>query len=723
MQKRFGDSLSPVVKYWIFLCGIIIVIFTVIMGSFAASYYNLPPEDQLIAKSLFSKLAAFPFVGSIILVVLICSLISLLFQKYIIPVLKMAEQTRLITSANRAHRITTEGARELQILAEVINESADAFQQLQEDVDERVHQANYALKQERNRFAALMSELPYGVVVCSLDGAILLYNQIAREMLQADARSESADSATLGLGRSIFDLLDREPVLHALDIMNHTYANEQIRPLHGLMTKLCRERFIRVNMAPVTSLEQETEQISGFILSLEDISSEIDANNERDRKLQGMIDSVQNSLGQIHQGIDTICSMPGSDSSICNDHRQTILQVSTELEQHLAMARKFYSEHHKAYGIRENVRADTLLAILARNLADRFEVELRIGSLPPNLWLKIDSYAVVQAITTLVGKLKAEHSIRSLSADMISGEQFVDLVLGWPNRTVPFEALSDWMESPLFIENGGLADTPQTIASRHSGQIHCEEEASGHCRRLSFSLPWGLTEQAPQAQQPAGARPISYEFDLFHQPGQDTLGQMPLRQLNYVIFDTETTGLNPSDGDEIIQIGAVRVIKNRLLRNETFDQLVDPQRSVPQASTKVHGIRPEHLTGQPHIGQVLPAFHRFVKGSVLVAHNAAFDMRFLQLKENVTEIRFDNPVLDTLLLSSVVHPHQEGHSLDAIAERFGIEIVARHSAIGDALLTAEVLLRLIPLLEAQGIQTLDDALQASLASPFNKVSY
>ena len=188
-------------------------------------------------------------------------------------------------------------------------------------------------------------------------------------------------------------------------------------------------------------------------------------------------------------------------------------------------------------------------------------------------------------------------------------------------------------------------------------------------------------------------------------------------------FDTETTGLNPSEGDEIIQLGAVRIVNGRLLHNECIDQLVNPQRPVPKSSVEVHGIDPELLPSQPLISEVLGGFHRFVSDAVLVAHNAAFDMRFLQLKENITGLRFENPVLDTLLLSSVVHPHQESHSLDAIAERFNITIVGRHTALGDAMVTAEILLKLIPLLEAQGVYTLDDALQASLKSPFTRIKY
>ncbi|MEE4253211.1 MAG: 3'-5' exonuclease, partial [Desulfuromusa sp.] len=195
------------------------------------------------------------------------------------------------------------------------------------------------------------------------------------------------------------------------------------------------------------------------------------------------------------------------------------------------------------------------------------------------------------------------------------------------------------------------------------------------------------------------------------------------RKLTYVVFDTETTGLNPSRGDEIIQLGAIRMINGQLLYHEIIDQLVDPKRFVPQESVAIHGIQPSLLLGQPTIDKVLPHFQTFVENSVLVAHNAAFDMRFLQLQEEKTGIVFDNPVLDTLLLSSVVHPNQDSHSLDKLAERLNVTIVGRHTALGDAIVTGEILIKLIPLLEAQGIYTLADALTATSQSPFAKVSY
>jgi len=160
-----------------------------------------------------------------------------------------------------------------------------------------------------------------------------------------------------------------------------------------------------------------------------------------------------------------------------------------------------------------------------------------------------------------------------------------------------------------------------------------------------------------------------------------------------------------------------------VLRQECFEQLVDPGRSIPAAGIPIHGITPEMIVGQPGIGQVLPAFHAFASDTVLVAHNAAFDMRFLQMKEAATGVRFEQPVLDTLLLSAAASPQQASHDLEAIAARLGIPVLGRHTGLGDALLTAEIFLRLIPLLAAQGIHTLDQAREAAQRTWYARLRY
>jgi len=238
-------------------------------------------------------------------------------------------------------------------------------------------------------------------------------------------------------------------------------------------------------------------------------------------------------------------------------------------------------------------------------------------------------------------------------------------------------------------------------------------------------MPLSRPEESGWAAASAGeSRPEYYDFDLFSQPGQTPeLDGRPLASLSYTVFDTETTGLRPSEGDEIVSIGAVRVVNGRLLEHEVFEQLVDPRRPMSPDAVRVTGIENRLLEGQPTIDRVLPAFHAFCEDTVLVAHNAAFDMRFLRLKEEGAGVRFTQPVLDTLLLSAVLHPDLEAHGLEAIADRMGVNPMGRHTALGDAIMTAEIFLRMIPLLQHQGIRTLGEAREASQRTYFARIDY
>ncbi len=266
------------------------------------------------------------------------------------------------------------------------------------------------------------------------------------------------------------------------------------------------------------------------------------------------------------------------------------------------------------------------------------------------------------------------------------------------------------------------------IMEHHDAQICCigrREDQNRSALRLFLPL-----SREPGAVEPGisgvvpDSRPEFYDFDFFNQPGQTPeLDGQPLKSLTYTVFDTETTGLNPRGGDEIISIGAVRIVNGRLLTSEVFDQLIDPRRPLPYESIKVHGIQPDMLEGQPTIDQVLPMFHGFAEDTVLVAHNAAFDMRMLQMKESQTGVRFINPVLDTLLLSAIVHPAQTHHNLEAIAGRLGIRIRGRHTALGDAVSTGEAFLKLLSLLENVGIKTLKEARLASQKTYYARLKY
>ena len=141
------------------------------------------------------------------------------------------------------------------------------------------------------------------------------------------------------------------------------------------------------------------------------------------------------------------------------------------------------------------------------------------------------------------------------------------------------------------------------------------------------------------------------------------------------------------------------------------------------SATKIHGISNAMVQSQPSIDIVLPAFFKYTEDTIIVAHNAAFDMRMLQTYESRTGIQFVNPVLDTLLLSAIVHSAQEDQTLSSIAGRLGVSVVNRHTAIGDAMMTAKIFIGMIPLLEKKGIRTLGEARVASEKTYYARMTF
>jgi DNA polymerase-3 subunit epsilon len=345
----------------------------------------------------------------------------------------------------------------------------------------------------------------------------------------------------------------------------------------------------------------------------------------------------------------------------------------------------------------------------------------------------VDSYSLIQAMLHLAGRLADEYDIHRVQLRLgqhgEGAEARAQLDLVWAVQAMSTETVTAWETEPI-RSGGDSADasplTVRDVIDRHGGALWFERARIRQEAFFRILLPLaGDTEPLETAAVLRHeSRPEYYDFDLFAAGSRHAaLAETPLADLSYTVFDTETTGLEPSAGDEIIQIGATRVVAGKLRRQECFEQLVDPQRSVPAAGLAIHGIEPEMLRGQPTIDTVLPAFHAFAQDSVLVAHNAAFDMRFLQLKEQRTGVRFEQPVLDTLLLSVVLHPQHESHRLEAIAERLGVDVLGRHTALGDAMVTAEVFVRMLPLLQAQGIHTLGQAMQAAQQTYLARVSY
>ena len=718
--------MKPSFKYWIFLVAIYFAVISIMAASLIGSWASINESQQLALQEMLTKLIPFPLLGTITILFIIGALVNLLFNDYIMPILKMAESARIITTVNPEHRIELKAAsKEIEYLAKIINQSADAYTALQKNVDARVASAQAAINEERTRLAALMSELPHGVIVCNSDGQVLLYNQQAQELISSN-NSDNKQNAQglLGLGRSIFGILERDQIAHGLEMLNRCHVTGHSKLINNSMMTLRNGACLRVNMAPFFLEQEEKHVISGFVLTLEDMTHQIEADSRRDVLIQSLIDEQQKDLEEIRKSITSILSKPQHDPEQLQEYRKIIDHASMALQDKVIEARANYALHLHALSKTENVLAENLLEVISQNISERFDLQV-INLAPQGFWLEIDSYSMVQAFSHLAGQLSKHASIKDILLTLTANEQQqIEIVISWPGQDADPNLLSNWQKTPLIADTKGKLLSFTDTIEKSSGTIETllgeDKQACG----ILITLPPVDQECRLSVQSEIEHRPISYEFDLFNRGEEwEELGHTPLRKLTYVVFDTETTGLNPTQGDEIIQLGAIRIVNGNILYREVIDQLVDPQRMVPVESVAIHGIQPHLLKGQPTIDKVLPHFQKFSENSVLVAHNAAFDMRFLQIQEERSGITLTNPVLDTLLLSSIVHANLGDHSLDDLAKRFNVTIVGRHTALGDSIVTAEVLLKLIPLLEAHEIYTLSDAINASAQSQYAKVAY
>ncbi|WP_114008210.1 DNA polymerase III subunit epsilon [Cohaesibacter intestini] len=167
--------------------------------------------------------------------------------------------------------------------------------------------------------------------------------------------------------------------------------------------------------------------------------------------------------------------------------------------------------------------------------------------------------------------------------------------------------------------------------------------------------------------------------------------------LREIVFDTETTGLDPFTGDRVVEIGCVELI-NHLPTENNFHVYINPERDMPEGAFKVHGLSEEFLSDKPKFAEVAQAFHDFIKDTVIIAHNAQFDVKFLNWeleKAGFPQID-DNLVRDTLAMARTKFPAGP-NSLDALCNRFGIDNTKRslHGALLDSEILADVYLELI----------------------------
>lgn len=690
----------------------------VLIGGLAWLGAELVPGDQLGEPAARRLMTSYGFAVAAVLAALLFALHRMVRRRVTLAAGELADEARLIAEVNPQHRVADRHYPALLPMPEAVNALAAQLAQARAETTREVTAATARVEEQKRWFEAILRDLSEGVVVCNLQHQVLLYNQMALTLLHVPGWIGGGE---IGLGRSLFNLVTREPVLHALDILK-VRLGEATAPDPGDMVQplVCASADARAllqgRLSPVLD---GAGKPTGYVLTLADVTQEIAALSRRDALLLAASEGMRRPLANLRAAVETLGGFPDMAAADRQRFDLVVAAESKALGARLEEVSAGYRELIAGYWPMADIYSADLLGCVIQRL--RAEPGLSATAVGLPVWLSGDSFSLVLALDALTRHVHRFARDAAIDLECLVGDRRIYLQLAWTGPPVPSAELDTWLGEKLA---GALAGAPagalggmtlRDVLDRHRSEIWSQTTGSepGGTDRAVLRLPVAAALRPPARPRALPPRPEFYDFDLLGQGVADAAGATRLGALTYVVFDTETTGLNSDLGDEIIALGAVRIVNGRLLTGETFERLIDPGRAIPAESIRFHGITDEMVRGKPPLAVVLPQFKAFAGDAVLVAHNAAFDMKFLRRHEGEAGVAFDNAVLDSLLLSAVLYPDLEDHSLDEVARRLGIDIVGRHSALGDALATAAVFVRLIEQMEARGVATLAGAVRAS----------
>ncbi|SCA57757.1 conserved exported hypothetical protein [Candidatus Terasakiella magnetica] len=700
MLKRIS-KLSLRVRTLLFFALLAICITIVMFLTFYFAYGHIQTHnDPATTLFLFGIGAS---LGSLFCIIAI----GLLFDMNVAsPIQGLIRDIQTILHSNRDHSIEVSTGRYLDHLPETVRDLARQYRKQRVEVDKAIASATAKTSEQKKTLETVLKDLFEGVIICNLNNQVLLYNQRALSLLHV--------SGDIGLGRSLFSVIDRPPLMHSLRrLRNRLAENRHINHPEGLSTSFvcatCDGRYtLEAHMTLI--LDQDENIPTSYVLTFEDVTEELTALGKRDHLLRETTEGLRQPIANLRAAAEMLYNSDDMSKEMSMRFQDVLLNESQKLSQTLDGLAQEYHGLATTHWPMADIYSANLLSLVSLRLSDEKNINAMMTGIP--CWLHGDSHSLLLAMDQIVHNIHQATGAENFDLQTVNRDNRVHIDIIWEGAPLSSSEIDSWLDINLKESIGGMS--LRDILEHHRCEMWSENTDEHHAR-LRLPMLSAHRPIADRTSEDLPARPEFYDFGLLNKtsPLSSELGNRPLSELSFVIFDTETTGLKPSEGDEIIAIAGVRILNGRILTGESFARMVNPNRKIPKSSIKFHGITDEMVKDKPPAQIVLPQFQEFVDDAVLVAHNAAFDMKFLELKKDDCGLSFDHPVLDTLLLSVILHDHTDQHSLDDIAKRFGIEIEGRHTAIGDALVTAGIFLRMVPMLKARGIETLNDAIEAS----------
>lgn len=621
------------------------------------------------------------------------------------PIERMGRYAHSAAHAGGLSDTAMPDARYLGYLAPAVADLSQALDAARNKREQAVGEAVARAERQKARLESVLHDLRDGILICNRDHQVLLYNPRAVQILD--------EVGQIGLRRSVFDVLSPGPVRHSVArLVKRFRENRHLTHDEGLslpFAALCADGRTTIEATMTLTLVPGSDEPEGYILSFSDETETLAASAEAERQLIAVAEKIREEAASMH----LIGELLGRSEDLPEPAREMTGAIMREV-------RTLTQSADLLDGLAQDQLARTwpMAPVLATTLFDLVGERVRVDAAvthhaEPGVTILCDS-AAIAALLARLAEWISELGGSELTVSAIPGDPLGFVDLSWLGEALMIRDVNTWLASALDHDLGPV--TAADVLARHASDVWPEELDGGRARlRMPLTMRDASRMRVLPVKMPE--RRAYYDFDLFDHDLPENLADIRLDQLTAVVFDTETTGLEPGRGDKMVSIAGVRVVNGRLLEGEVFNEFINPGRPIPPASTVIHGISDEMVAEAGPTDEVTRRFHGFARDAVLVAHNAPFDMRFLSMAAEPAGFSFTNPVLDTVLLAAHLHGAEDSLTLDRLAEVYGISLPdeVRHTAHGDALATAGVFLRLIDPLAAAGVATLGEAMAASEA--------
>ena len=427
------------------------VVFTlVLIVCFALLFWQqLLPDEQTLLLGIFKRNFGYIFIATLLLLAGLGFALVWVFRFHILPMDKLAEECTLINSVNPSHRIHPKGSRGIARLAKVINEWAEHFENSQNNIKKRIEQAKSDSEEEKNILAAIMAELSEGVLICNREGRILLYNKRAKRFLISDEAAGGNESGRfIGLGRSVFSIIDKNLIVHAIDEISDKLKRKATDVVSYFVVADNQDRLLRVEAAPILDNHKE---FKGFILTLHDITQQLESDSRIDSLLQTLRRGIRGSLASVRAAIEAIREFPDMDRFQLDIFRKIIHKESITIGN---IVEKVAS--NSAYRTRTRwplvqMKAKDMLDVIKRKTRERLDIQLNIEKCGEDIRIQVDSYSIVLATLFLLNKLRKETKAKKFDCIFERKGQFINLDLLWHGSPVKIEILKKWDEQFISI--------------------------------------------------------------------------------------------------------------------------------------------------------------------------------------------------------------------------------------------------------------------------------